>query len=161
MGFRVQYTSRRREVWDWYWRAWRERLWKTHLLVFLTVSVTVYLYEEESAALSPAAAVLAFACGLISILWLPLYPLVMFKPQVRTLEIDQDGISTTIGRRSARRAWVDIRSVSEQDGYIIILNRNGNAFIVPPRAFASMEERQGFVSFLQNAVTATPKHASR
>jgi YcxB-like protein len=83
-----------------------------------------------------------------------IYPLLMFKSQARTLEMDQDGISTVIGKLSVRRSWNDIQSVSEQDTGIIIAGRNGNAFIVPRRAFVSDEEHRHFLSYAQNAVAA-------
>jgi hypothetical protein len=159
MSFKVEYASRRREVWDYYRRAWRERLWKTHLTVFLVVSAAVWLYASESGATSPKSVLLALACGLLSILWFPIYPLLMFKPQMRTLEMTQSGISTTIGRHSAQRSWGDIRSVFEVDSHIIILGRNGNAFILPPRAFASVEERESFLRFAQSALKASSSRA--
>jgi hypothetical protein len=157
MGLKIEYASRRQEIWAWYCRAWRERLWKFHLMVFLAVSVTVGLYFKGSGMLWPAFIMLGLAFGVLAILWLPIYPLLMFKSQNRTLEIDDSGISTTIGRRSARRSWDDVLSVSEGDKSIVILGRNGNAFIVPSRAFGSIEERQRFLSYAQNAVGANPK----
>ena len=84
----------------------------------------------------------------------------MFKPQVRTLEIDKDGIATTSGKHAARRSWKEIRSVSEADGCIVILRRNGNAFVVPARAFGSTEERQRFFAFAQSCIRAEICEAS-
>lgn len=132
MSFEVKYTSRRREGWDWCWRARRERLWKTHLIALVAVSAVVELYASESGISAPNSAVLALARGLLSILWLPIYPLLMFKPQIRTLEMNQNGISTAIGERCTQRSWDDIRSVSEEGSDIIIVGHNVNAFIAPP-----------------------------
>jgi hypothetical protein len=155
MTFRVQYASRQREIWAWYWRAWRQRLWKSHLLIFLIAAVTTGLCVQGNNQLSPMSILLGLVGGLVSVLFLLMYPQLMFKPQVRTLEVSQRGISTTIGRRSARRSWTEVQSVSEDEGNIIILGRNGNAFVVPPRAFASTDERQRFLSFAHSAVEAS------
>jgi hypothetical protein len=76
MSFKIEYASRRGEVWNWYWRAWRERLWKTHLLTFLAVVVAAMagLYAVGHGTLSPTAFLVAPAFGVLSILWMPIYP---------------------------------------------------------------------------------------
>jgi ascorbate-specific PTS system EIIC-type component UlaA len=78
MGFK----SRRREVWDYYRRTWRDRL----LTVFLAVSATTGFYANESGASSAKLVLLALVCGLLSILWLPIYPLLMFKRKCEHLK---------------------------------------------------------------------------
>jgi hypothetical protein len=158
MTFKIEYTSRRREIWDWYSRAWRQGLWKSRVMVSLAVALTAGLLEKGSDELSLTAVLLGVAWGFASILCMLIYPLLMFKPHKRTLEINEHGISTTIGKRSDRRSWADIRSVSEENSHIIILGRNGNAFVVPLRAFTSIEERQRFFRFAQSAVEGSLRH---
>jgi hypothetical protein len=46
------------------------------------------------------------------------------QAQMRTLEMNQNGISTAVGKHSAQRSWDDIRSVSEEGSHIIIPGRN-------------------------------------
>jgi hypothetical protein len=152
MHFKIEYSSRRKEIWNWYWRAWRERFWKIHLIVILLVVGTGCFYANIQGTLSATTFLLSLCLGFLLILGMVIYPQVMFKSQLRTLEISPDGISTTRGTCSAKRTWNDIQSVSDQDGNIVVLGRNGNAFIVPPRAFASMEEFQRFLSFAQSMV---------
>jgi len=101
--------------------------------------------------LSPAVLSQGLAHSLLAVSWLPFYPLLKFKPEARTLEIGSDGISTSVGKRSGRRACSEIRSASAQDDEIVILGKNGNAFIVPTRAFPSAKEHQHFLSFAQTA----------
>jgi hypothetical protein len=162
VSFKIEYASRRREVWGWYWRAWRRRLWKIHTIAFLAVAATVGLEAKESGGAPAACISLALALGFLSVAWMPIHPLLMFKSQTRTLEMNQDGISTVIGKLSVQRSWNDIQSVSEQDTSIIIVGRNGNAFIVPRRAFVSEEERRLFLSYAKNSVAAVtgPDHAN-
>ena len=157
MSIKIEYASSRREIWRWYWRSWRKTLWKTHLLFFLVVTFAAAFFIapvriEPNNSLSFASLLPAVICGLLSVSWLPFFPLLMFKPETRTLEIASDGISTTIGKRLGRRAWSEIRSVSTQGDEIVILVKNGNAFIVPARAFPSPDEQQQFLSFAQNAL---------
>ena len=103
MSFKVEYASRRREVWAWYWRAWRERLWKTHLVVFLAVTAMASLYAKGSGALLPASVAIGLALGITAIICIQIYPHLMFKSQKRTLRTDEEGILTTIKNRSSLR----------------------------------------------------------
>ena len=43
MPLTVEYSSMRAEVWSWYWRAWKRRLWRIHLLLFVMTALSVYL----------------------------------------------------------------------------------------------------------------------
>ena len=95
-----------------------------------------------------------FAMGLFCVVWMPLYPMMMFKPQERTLTLNDEGLATTIGERVGTRAWTEIDAVRERDGYIEIIVRNGNAYIVPPRAFRSTSERYEFLAFAERAWVA-------
>ena len=152
MNFKIEYASRRSEVWAFYWRAWRQRLWKTHLIIFLAINLSFSIALFGGPPPSPSSFAIVAAIGLLAIAWMPLFPLLMFKPKRRTLSINDTGIETTIGKKSAKRAWKDIKSVSEENGYLILLCRNGNAFIVPPRAFDSQSSQENFASFAKNAV---------
>jgi hypothetical protein len=55
MRFEIEYASTRREVWDWYWRFWRERGWKTHALIFPAVGAAALVgsYAGGHGKLSP------------------------------------------------------------------------------------------------------------
>lgn len=97
--------------------------------------------------LRPANVALAVAVGLAAIIWMPLFPLIMFKPQTRTLTVDEDGISTIIGSKSAVRTWPQIRSVADEEGTIVITGKNENSFIIPARAFESEAVRAEFFDY--------------
>lgn len=103
MSFKIKYTSRRREAWDYYRGALRHQ---------------------------------------------------------KNANIESKWNFKTIGKHSVQRSWADIDSVSEEGSHIIILGRNGNSFIVPLRAFASIEERQSFLRFAQSAVEARSSRAA-
>jgi hypothetical protein len=73
--------------------------------------------------------------------------MIQFKPQTRTLTVDEQGIATEIGSKSGTRSWREIRSVADEDGAIVIVGKNKNAFIVPARAFESDAERVDFLNY--------------
>ena len=152
MSFRVEYASQRTEVWKWYCRAWRRELWKFHAMVFGAVVVVVMFLRNGDAGPTLSSILIALACGVLSVAWMPLIPLLMFRPQVRSVEIDQDGISTTIEGEQSRRSWRDIETISEEDGYIVLLGTKGSAFLIPPRAFQTTDEQQRFLSFALEAL---------
>jgi len=160
MSLKVEYASQRKEVWAWYCRAWRRELWKFHLTVFAGVTGLVAFLVMGDEGLTLPRALLALACGFLSVGWMPAVPMLMFKPQLRSVEIDEDGISTTIDEQSARRAWSEIQSISQEDGYIVMLGHKGSAFLIPPRAFRDNDEQQRFLSFALDALGASLARAT-
>jgi hypothetical protein len=76
---------------------------------------------------------------------MPLFPQIKFKPQTRTLNINENGISTSIGTINGEYSWGKIASISESDGNIYIVGISGNGFVVPARAFCGVEEKNKFL----------------
>ncbi len=79
----------------------------------------------------------------LPVVLLILYPQLRFKPQTRTVTIGTSGITTVVGRKSGRISWKNIRSVTEDRGYVVVQGSSGNAFIIPPRAFETPEAKGG------------------
>ena len=152
MEFKVEYASERREVWKWYCRAWRRDLWKFHATVVLVVGFLAMVLLNNGSALTVPTMLAGVGCGVLSVAWMPVVPLLLFQPEVRSVAIDQDGISTTIDGESFRKSWLDIDTVSEEDGYIVLLGRKGSAFLIPPRAFQSRDQQERFLSFALEAL---------
>jgi hypothetical protein len=131
MRFRFEYASTRREVWHWYWRMWRAHLWKAHALVAVVACFCVVARlgrggpDIERDLLWIVGTAIAFVAG-----WI-LYPQIAFKAEMRVLEVDDQGIATTIGKRSRVRSWAQIRSVIETKDHVIVQSRTGNAFLIP------------------------------
>ncbi len=157
--FSLRYVSSRREVWAWYWRSWLQGRWRVHLAVFATMAGAALLSSALRGSLSPADAVPALAVALIGVAWMPFFPLLAFKPQERTLEFDVEGLSTLIGRRLGRRSWSEIAAVDQMGTAVVIACRNGNAFIVPLRAFLSAADRDRFLIFAREAQRAAGRTA--
>ncbi len=144
----IEYSSSRREIAVWYWYSLRHnrRHLRAWILGLLAVGLLVFLSERQSGTTSVPNAIgisLIAAVGLA--VFLVLYPQLRFKPQVRTLTIAPDGISTTIRGRSKSYRWSEVASVTEEGDHVYIGFANINAFVVPSRAFSSAEHRQDFV----------------
>jgi hypothetical protein len=67
------------------------------------------------------------------------------KTKVRTLSISDQGIYTEIGRIKADYRWNKVKQVKDVGEYILVVNRTGNAFFIPNRAFTAMEQRAEFL----------------
>jgi hypothetical protein len=46
---------------------------------------------------------------------------------------------------SGSRKWSEVASVEDAAGAVLIKGKNGNALVVPPRAFESSAQREQFV----------------
>jgi hypothetical protein len=144
--YTVNYASRRSEIWRWYWRAWKRPagLWRFHVIFGLVFAfIYAVLLEPGAFRLGYCLAVAAIAT-VACVIFFPLWPQVRFKPAVRTLTINAEGLETAVGTVSGSRLWKDIRSIEESDGAIVITGKNKNAFVVPDRAFANSSERRQF-----------------
>ena len=137
MAITLQYRTTRQAINAFYWRAWRRRLWMFHAIILTAgIGLTVWSWHEHKADLfSP----LIFT--LCAIVLMILYPQLNFKPQLRTLIIDADGIQTTIGKKSGVRSWAEIASIEEVKSAIVVTTRAMNAFIIPDSAFDSTDGR--------------------
>lgn len=91
------------------------------------------------------AAVIGVTAILCCVVLFPLWPQIRFKPQVRTLEIDESGYRISIGRINAARGWSEIRSVHDDGDTVVITTRKGNAMLIPRRAFGNSIDRKQFV----------------
>jgi hypothetical protein len=103
----LTYSSTRREVAMWYWRMWKKKLWKFHLAFVFTSLAVVVLTAGHWPPLA-----MDIACGIVVsvavVLSLFLFPQIMFKPEVRTLVFDRNGLRTKIGKKSGSVPWPEI-----------------------------------------------------
>lgn len=141
----VSYTSTRGEVWRFYWRAWARPLglWRVHVVISLLVA-TGWTLRHNSGHFSDFAAGFVVALALCILLF-PLWPQLRFKPETRTLTIDPKGWTTRIGDLQGSRTWDKVRSVEDSADAIALVSSNGNALIVPNRAFPNQAAREEFL----------------
>lgn len=142
----IEYSSTRGEVWRYYWRAWAKPrgLWLMQAFISFSAAATYSLVSTERASMPRFIAVwvLAFlACVVV----LPLWPQLRFKPSVRTLAVGPNGMRTSIGKLSGEIRWKDVAAIEEDGSEIYIASRQGNALIIPARAFDSDASRRAFL----------------
>jgi hypothetical protein len=140
----LQYQSSRRDVMRFYWRSLRRRpqhrrVWLALVLVAAALGGMASAGGGASFAGFAATAVLgALAMAVV----LAIAPLVLFKPQMRTLVLKPQGIYTAINGKTKDYLWTDIQSVETFGDRIVIQCANQNAFIIPPEAFPSAAARE-------------------
>jgi len=145
MKYQLRYSSSRPEVWRFYWRAWRKSLWLVHVFAALGIGLVVSGMTNGSLRTGSwlTCALVAFP---LVVAGFAAFPQIMFKPQERTLEVSLEGWSSKIGRLTGSRSWSEVASIDEEAEVVMIRGTNGNALVVPSRAFESPEHRRQFVS---------------
>jgi hypothetical protein len=155
MTYSVEYRSKRSEVLAALWSAWKRGLWRGHAFLFLAISGGGILATYQSVGFPGALLVPVLIGAAVSLMLLPGYPMLAFKPQLRRLKIDETGVHTTVGKRSGSRTWAEIRSADLENGAVVMTVRTGNKFIVPARAFAGESEQLKFLDYARQQVGAT------
>lgn len=79
-----------------------------------------------------------------------LFPQLMFKPHERTLTVSEGGIDTSIGRKGGTVKWEEIAAIQDAPDLTTIVGRNGNAFLIPNRAFNSEKDRSVFLASVRH-----------
>lgn len=145
MTWTLSYASARSDIWRWYWRTWRKKLWMTHVAVALVLGLALATSGGQS--LAPDAwARSSLAVFPVVVIGFAAFPQLAFKLQVRVLAVGPDGWSTTIGQTSGSRRWSEVAAVEEDGEAVVIQGTNGNALIVPGRAFKSADDRRQFLA---------------
>jgi hypothetical protein len=154
--YTVKYASRRSEIWRWYWRAWKRPagLWRFHVIFGLVFAFFLAVLLAPGPFRLGYFFTVAVFGTLACVIFLPLWPQLRFKPAVRTLTIDAEGLVTAVGAVSGSRSWKDVRSIEESDGAIVITGNNKNAFVVPERAFTDSSVRKQFLEAARQWHTA-------
>jgi hypothetical protein len=140
MTYDIRYRSSRAEIWRWYWCAWKAGLWRVHVfgaaVTALATMVRTSNFRSSGIAFLIVLPSLSFVFALI--------PQLMFKSSERSLQVGPEGWSTQIGRQSASRAWAEVASIREASDAVVITGTNGNALVVPLRAFPDRASLQRF-----------------
>ena len=146
--YTLTYSSTRAEVWRWYWKAWAapQGLWRFHALIVLAFPLVLWITGaatgDDPRVVLRAVVIWAVSAVTFMIAW----PQIRFKPQARILRVDARGWSTVIGTRSGARAWSEVAAIAERQDAVILVSTNGNALIVPNRAFTDSGQRAAFLS---------------
>jgi hypothetical protein len=152
----IHYALKRKDIWDAYWFTWRNG-WKLKVAQLFITGCAFFVTKQWLSGGGPATTsqlAISFGVALLSILWLPLYPLVLYKPHQRMLTIGPEGVVTSIGDRSGEVPWIAIDRVQLDGDRLYVVGKSGNSFAIPGAAFPSHEERKRFadqcLSYWQN-----------
>src|SRR5262245_42924787 len=127
----ITYRAERSDVWHAYWRTWRNsaRLNALRVLIFGLVFFWAHVMAWSVGPTARVGVALAAAIGVIVLL--PLYPMLRFKHDERTLTIAPSGIATTIGGKSSEIPWRKMARIEPNERCIYIFAKNGNSFTIP------------------------------
>jgi hypothetical protein len=149
--YTLEYSSTREEVWRYYWRAWAKPrgLWLMQLFIAFSAAATHSLVSTDRFSAPRFLTVWALAF-LACVVFLPLWPQLKFKPSVRTLTVGPSGMRTSIGKLSGEIRWKDVAAIEGDGPEIYIASRQGNALIIPARAFDSDVSRRQFLEDIRS-----------
>lgn len=145
MQHTLRYRSSRRDIWHWYWQAWRARRWKFHVAIALVMSISMPVPRAGGFDYAGAAGWFVIALSVL-VVTSALFSQILFKRVERILVVDARGWSTQIGRRSGARTWAEVAAITEEPGRVIIDGTNGNALIIPEAAFGGAAGRRQFLA---------------
>lgn len=142
----IRYRIARSDLWRAYWFPRR----RVPLRLLMLVIAFVFVFDGIAFLRDPNAGLIgrlvpAAFCFLLAIAGTPLYPLLRFKPEERTLTIGPAGISTTIGSRAGDVAWPQVAQIAAHGERVYIQGKSGNSFVIPFSAFAGDGEREQFL----------------
>ena len=141
----IEYTSTRKEVWDFYWHLWLNGSVKwVHARMFVAFFIIVLLIEYKPNTLETLNYANAILISFCAIVFMILIPQIMFKNKKRKLSINNEGINTTIGKSSALITWKEIKSIEQRNNTIYVLGKKGSGFIIPLRAFKDKNTKTSF-----------------
>ena len=135
----ISYASSRNDIAEAYWAVWRRstKMKVIQLILFsLVLAVSWSASDSGLTGLLTALTVMALS---------PLNPQIVFKPETRTLTIDDKGMSTTIGKEAGNISWGEVERINEMDDKIYIVGKNLHSMVIPDRAFKSSEDRATFL----------------
>jgi YcxB-like protein len=96
--------------------------------------------------------ILIIAIGLIPLIGFALWPMIKFKPQTRTLTVNESGIETSVGDKKGKVSWNEFIYFKREPGLIVLQRRNLNSFLVPSRAFKTENDEEEFQSFVSKKI---------
>jgi hypothetical protein len=146
--YTIRYATTRSEIWRWYWGAWARPagLWRINVLLGVAAALAAAAAQGFAHIGWSDIAVDVTVCTAICMVLLPLWPQLNFKPQVRTLEVNEVGYRTVIGRHKGERLWTQIRSIHDDGETVVLTTEQGSAMLIPRRAFAGAPDRGRFVA---------------
>jgi hypothetical protein len=140
----IKYKTTKNEVFYFYKKRWKEKLWRFHIVIFLCSTFVVYNQFTHTQFSNSTKIIIASFFGLLILSIMPLIPLIFHKKDERSLLVTDDGIETTIGTRHGVIPWNKIAHLEKTEEYIYITGKNQNGFIIPNSAFNTKNDKSLF-----------------
>jgi hypothetical protein len=142
----IRYTTTKKEVFRWYMKRWKHKLWMYHAII---LAVILFSFNDSGSAdaMPGKPLFIALIYGVSALAFMAAFPLLMHKRRERILSLDEEGIRTTMGRQAGTMKWGRVESVREAEGYIHVVGKNRNEFIIPDRAFKDGKAKKAFLAF--------------
>ena len=159
-SFTLKYVADRRELSNWYRRSFfsPRGLWGYWAITIAAIVAVTLAVEAMAHRFAPSIFVIAGAAVLLLLSFFVLFPQATYKRLERTLIVSDRGIETTIGGVLASRSWRDVAAITDYGetiavviaggarfGPVWIRTLNGNAFVIPNRAFEDPASRSRFL----------------
>ncbi len=139
----LRYATSRGELWTWYWREWRQELWRRWLVYGVILAIVDLGAAQLSHPIGALDIVSASAVVLALFAFFAAYPQFSYKREERVIVFNAQGIDTRIGTKTAHRDWREIASVTDIGTHVVFtVAKSGNAFLVPARAFSDSKLRR-------------------
>ncbi len=145
----IHYTPSRAELWHWYKQIWRKRLWQYHIVIICVVFLSFLLSGAVSSVDDVPFLIVPSMISLFVIGLMVLFPQLVYNSAERLMTLDRRGIQVVAGSESIEVCWEEITAITSDGNCVYISRKNGNAFIVPDRAFTSASDRSRFVNSIQ------------
>ncbi len=78
--------------------------------------------------------------------FLPILLFLLGKTSKRSLTISPDGIATEIASHKGQVPWKQVRTIFHHADFVLIARTNGNAFLIPKRAFSDSGQQREFAA---------------
>jgi hypothetical protein len=150
MEMTLKYASIREEIARRYWQMWRKTLWKIHAATFIVILLAAILLEGNWPIQDYRYVVYGFVVAAAVIIFFISFPQIMYKPQVRSLTVNEGGIYTVVNLLSDDTSWMDIMSIEDTPEHIVITKKKTlHSLLIPRRAFQNNDERKNFLTASQ------------
>lgn len=148
----IRYSTTKQEVFRWYMKRWKHKLWMYHAIILAVILFTFSGESGSAGAMTAKPLFIALIYAVSALAFMGAFPLLVHRRKERILSVDDEGIRTTMGRQSGIMKWGRVGSVREEAGYIHIIGKNRNEFIIPDRAFKDKAGRKAFLAFIKSRV---------
>lgn len=154
----VEYALTRREIFQFFLYSFaKSPKFRGTILSYSAIigilTLLIRAIPSRSLTLKDVICAVAYAVGFI--VFIAMWVFIRGKTAKRTLTVSGAGISTEIGRLRGQIPWEKVEVITDTPQFVLIARTNGNALVIPNRAFSGPEHRSQFLSKIKGWMPAT------